>query len=310
MALLPERLTSPVRILAVLLVLAVIAWLAAGIYVETVRRAQAERLARTEAVADSLIAQTKAAFREVELIRSGELGALRTYQNAAHVERARTLGIAALEDRDAAELLTGSDVLVELESTPYYVVQEFTHSIPFVTRSTARLLALIGMRFQAALAEAGLPPYRYVVTSATRTLEDQRRLRRSNANAALTSSHFFGTTLDLHYQLFDYLPTPPPVPDSLDLARDVLQEHLDGAYAELALTRQQKLKALLGRTLLQLQTEGKVLVIYERLQPVYHITLGERLAPPARQPALQADSRSAAPASPPEVGADGAGGAR
>ena len=62
----------------------------------------------------------------------------------------------------------------------------------------------------------------------------------------------------------------------------------------MAHTRQQKLKAVLGRVLLELQEEGKVLVIYERLQPVYHITLGKRLMAPPKQPSLQAANRPVA----------------
>lgn len=286
---------STLRILAFAMALLVIVWMGFGLYVQYARQVQAERRARTEVLAGEMIERTKAAFGRVTLIKQDELSALRTYQNAAHVERARALGISVLKDRDAAQVLQQSEALVELTDNSYFVVEEMTHSVPYVTRSTAHLLTQIGMHFQAELRRAGLPPYRYVVTSGTRTMADQQRLRRTNVNAALTSSHFFGTTVDLHYRLFDFAADPTEgVPDTLDVVEELLAERLGTAYRELAHTRQQKLKAILGRTLLKLQQEGNVLVIYERLQPVYHITLGRELVEPQAQPVLK-------PAPPPEV---------
>lgn len=289
---------TPVRFIAFAMALLVIVWMGAGMYVRYVQQVQEERRQRTEDLAAAQIERTRTAFSQIALIERDELEVLRTYRNAAHLERARLLGIGVLQDRAAASVLEENDALVELTSNSYYRVEPLTHSVPFVTRSTAHLLTLLGMRFQAELRRAGLPPYRYVVTSVTRTMEDQRKLRQTNVNAALTSSHFFGTTVDIHYQVFDLPAGNVPViaPDSLDLDEPLLHKRLHDAYREMAFTRQQKLKAALGRTLLQLQREGKVLVIYERLQPVYHITLGEELTEPAPDATLQPAVTDAAPA--------------
>lgn len=281
------------RVVAVAAIFFVTMWIVAGLYIEYVQRLQAERMERTEALADVLIGQTRSAFREVPLLTASEAADLRTYRNAAHVERARELGIPSIESRDAATVLAQEAGLVELTDTPYFRVRDLDFSIPYVTPSTANLLTLLGIRFQQALHDASLPPYRYVITSVTRTQEDQRRLQGVNVNAAAKSSHEFGTTVDLHYQDFAFDADIDPVPDSVDIYHEVLKERLAEAYRELAHTRQQKLKAILGRVLLELQEEGKVLVIYERRQPVYHITLGERIAAPRNEPTL----RPAAPAS-------------
>jgi hypothetical protein len=42
--------------------------------------------------------------------------------------------------------------------------------------------------------------------------------------------------------------------------------------------KSREMQAFLGHVLIELQAAGDVLVILERLQPVYHITAGRRLA--------------------------------
>lgn len=234
----------------------------------------------TEVLADSLATQADVAFASVPLTTAAEKRKMRTYLNKEHVARAKTLGIESLPTRDAAVEFTQQDKLTPLSATDYYFVEEMTHSVPYVTESTANLLEEIGIRFQAALREEGLPPYRYVITSATRSEEDQKRLRRGNVNAATESSHQFGTTVDIHYRKFLYAAsrdtlTPPP-----DTSPSLLEEKLFTAYANLGQAHHARLEAILGRVLLELQAEGKVLVIYERRQPVYHITVAKKVKAP------------------------------
>lgn len=296
----PFSLQSTHRLVAVFLMLFVGVWLVAGFFLERERQEQAARMDRTTALAEAAINQYGKAFGAVNLLTRGEADALRTYRNKEHVDRAKVLGINALADRSSADALEGSATLVKLEDNAFYVVEDLDYSVPYVTRSTATLLDLIGKRFQDELAAAGLPRYRYVITSVTRTLEDQKRLRRTNGNAASVSSHYHATTVDIHYHKFDVDEESVAVPDSADIFAGPYQDRLGRGLRSLAHTRQQKLKALMGRTLLSLQKEGKVLVIYERRQPVYHITLGQKLPERPTGPAL---SEAVAPHAPTRVSA-------
>jgi hypothetical protein len=227
--------------------------------------------------AETMIAATTAQFSSVRTLSGTELRNMRQHLNAVHLLRAKALGIPGIRSRDHAAALAESGRLVNIGNSPGYHVRPMRSGVPYVTPDTAALLDIIAERFQSALAETGLPPYKFVVTSATRTEEDQRRLRRTNGNAAAVSSHQFGTTVDIHYAAFTLDTDAVEVPAEGLLARDVLADRLSEAYLEMADVMQPQLKAVLGRVITSLQSEGKLLMIYERMQPVYHITVNERI---------------------------------
>jgi hypothetical protein len=239
-----------------------------------------ERRERTTALADSLIGQTDSLFAAIPDLTSDELRRMRRYLNQNHVDRAQRLGVSAPSTRAAATELSAQDKLVLLDADEYYHVRPMDYSVPYVTDDAAHLLAIIGHRFQKHLADAGVPPYRYVITSGTRSKEDQRALRRINANAVPTSSHNYGTTVDLHYRAFRYASAQDSIPTPDGILPGMLRDRMQTAYNNFGEIYHEKLKAVLGRVLLDLQNDGKVLIIYERRQPVYHITVAERIDRP------------------------------
>ena len=206
--------------------------------------------------------------------------ALRRFLNGPHVARARALG-ARVADRTARDSLVAAGRLVQLEdSTAHWIVRPGT-SPAYVVSHVPVLLEYLGGQFHERLAEMGLPPYRIEVTSALRTTERQARLRGSNPNAAAgVSSHEFGTTVDLSYAAF----APPAERPREILARvpAELEPHV-GRIVDLALEsvsarKSRELGAIFSQVLREAQSEGLVLVIYERQQTVYHLTVGEALA--------------------------------
>lgn len=241
-----------------------------------------EALQHTNTLGNRMAAQVEQRFSQVPPLSSQELQRLRTYLNPQHVETAGRFGISNLSDRETIAQFEDQGRLVRLDDNPFFYLREMDYSVPSLVPNAANLLDLIGRRFQQALEERGLPPYRYVITSATRSRQDQARLSRSNVNAARKSSHEFGTTVDLHYAQFNFPYDRVTLPDSLSdsprpFYENSLSEHLAAAYRRLAETQHEHLKAILGRVLLDLQAEGKVLVIYERRQPVYHITVADNV---------------------------------
>lgn len=233
----------------------------------------AEARARMTAAADSM----DAVLRPVAFLRGSEEAALRRFMSREHLARARRLGITPPDDSTALGALTRDGRLVRLaDSTEHYNLRELDHSFPLVTPATAALLEQIGERFQARLAEMGLPPLRIEVSSVLRTAALQADLRRSNSNAARgTSAHEFGTTVDVAYNSF----AAPPAPVA-DLPADApawLRPHLRWmdrlAVERIAAQRSGELKAILGRVLIEMQSEGLVLITLEERQPVYHLTV-------------------------------------
>jgi hypothetical protein len=221
------------------------------------------------------------ALRPVPLLRPAEEAALRTHLNAAHVARARALGVRPADEAELRALVDAGRLVALEASTPHWVVREQARERAYVTPDVPPLLVRIAERFQATLAEHGIPPYRLEITSVLRTAAEQAALRQRNPNAAAgVSSHEFGTTLDIAYESF----APPlELPDGLVADGPPAMEAELHQVAALALEtvgarKSREMQAFLGHALMELQAAGDVLVILERLQPVYHITVGRRLA--------------------------------
>jgi hypothetical protein len=144
------------------------------------------------------------------------------------------------------------------------------------------MLVEIGERFQAQLDSLDLPPIRMVITSVLRSSEMQSKLRRSNSNAARgVSAHEFGTTLDVAYRRF--APPAPSVdtvtygaPPQLGPQIRMLQDSL---FMETGKQRGAELQAVLGRVIQEMRAEGKLMVMMERSQTVYHMTVARRMQP-------------------------------
>ena len=201
--------------------------------------------------------------------------ALRRFRNADHVARARQLGVRAVSD-SMIDSLVSVGRFVELEdSTRFWVVRRGP-SPAYVVPSMQSLLEELGTRFQDRLADLGLPPYRMEVTSALRTADRQAELRRTNGNAAAgVSSHEFGTTVDLSYAAF-----APPAEVPRNLLAGVpseltphIERIVDLAFESVSARKSRELGAIFSQVLEEAQNEGLVLVIYERQQTVYHLTV-------------------------------------
>lgn len=257
---------------------------AVDVAVEATRRATVLEIERalSEAIriTDERAGEANEILRPLPVMTPGDEAALRWYLNSAHVAQARALGVRAADqaERDA---LIAEGKLVELEdSTEHWIVRPRA-SPAYVVPHTRALLRVLGERFQSRLAEMGLPPYRIEVTSALRTSEGQSRLRTSNANAAPgPSSHEFGTTVDLSYAAF-----APPANHLRDVLAGVPSEFtphigrlVDLAFESVSARKSRELGAIFSQVLREAQAEGLALVIYERQQTVYHLTVGAALA--------------------------------
>jgi hypothetical protein len=238
-------------------------------------------------------------LRRVPNLDRREQAALREDVNATQIARARALGVRA---GDAYEEAAARGRLVRLaDTTRYWIVRELDFSVPYVTPGTEAMLAELGRRFHARLDSLGLPPYRMDVTSVLRTPEKQAALRRTNPNASQgVSAHEFGTTLDVAYRRFH-----PPAEGAAPDAGPAWAFHAtalgDSLLAGVAHQRSAELQAVLGRVLLEMRREGKLMVMMERRQTVYHMTVARRF--PDHRPVPPLEGRPA-PAPPPAAAPD------
>lgn len=175
--------------------------------------------------------------------------------NAAHLKYAKANGIKGFksnkEFREKIEDLIDDDELVKIETCKYYVVDKLTHSHAYLVPEAAELLDEIGKRFQEKLDENDLPKRYYQITSLLRTGESQRGLSRSNVNATSNSSHLYGTTFDITYaKVF----SKPKLQKSSEIA--------DGPAIR-----------LLSEAIGELRKEGRCVVVTERKERCFHITV-------------------------------------
>jgi hypothetical protein len=230
----------------------------------------AEQRARIVARVDSV----DRALRKVRGLTREERSVLRQDVNAEQLAVAQSGGVRASGEGDVARLRrTGR--LVELEdTTSYWVLRDLTHSVPLSTPSARGMLLEASRRFQARMEEMGLPRFRLTVTSVLRTDESQASLRQSNANAAAgVSTHEYGTTMDISHIRFAPPAAAPGLPPELAQLQDSLMEDVAKRHAS-------ALQGELGRVLGEMRREGKVKVMMERQQPVYHTTVAARIRAP------------------------------
>jgi hypothetical protein len=229
---------------------------------------------------------------------------LRRHLNDEHIARARALGVASVDDTAAIHRLVDAGQLVLLpDSTRHWIVRELDQSLPYVTPDKLTALEELGDRFHARLTEAGLPPFRFEISSALRTGDLHLLLRARNANASQKeSSHEFGTTVDIAYNEFSAPTTEAwaswhraasdgALGDAVsangaasanDAADELLRARLDAIATahldSLGNTYSDHLKGELGAVLDVMQDEGRLWPLYERSQPVFHTTLAGRSA--------------------------------
>ena len=175
--------------------------------------------------------------------------------NATHLKYAKANGIKGFKSNKELKANLGDllddDELVKIETCKYYVVDKLTHSHAYLTPDAAELLEDIGKRFQEKLEENDLPKRYYQITSLLRTGESQRGLSRSNVNATTNSSHLYGTTFDITYAK---VYTKPKLQKSAEIA--------DGPAIR-----------LLSEAIGELRKEGRCVVVTERKERCFHITV-------------------------------------
>lgn len=158
-----------------------------------------------------------------------------------HLDAARSFGVKLLEDAPMVQKYIAGGKLKKIQKTGKgYKIQKLDYSRPYMVSKAKSLLEKMGTRFSK---ETG--GHTFTVSSLTRTLEDQCRLRRVNANAAVgISSHNYGNSFDISYIRFN----------------DVLKYN-------------PKMEIALEKVLQYYLKKGMILYIKERQQSCYHITV-------------------------------------
>jgi len=165
-------------------------------------------------------------------------------------------GIRPARSRDDVKRLVSKHKLVNISHSPYFVVDNLSHSMPFLVPKAQHLLNTISINFIDSLISKGMKPYLPVISSVLRSTEDVKKLQRGNRNATTNSCHCYGTTIDIAYHRFIPLDASIEELSSKDMIR-----------------WDDNLKFVLGEVLNDLRAQGKCYVKYERKQACFHLTV-------------------------------------
>lgn len=190
----------------------------------------------------------------VPVLSKNESAALRRYNNTYHLDVAQQKGLKApLSSKKDHEKnpagFAGRLRLSKIDDNKYYEIPHLSNSLPYLHSDAKRFLNVLGSRFCERLEDEGIRPYRFSVTSILRTLDDQKKLRKSNVNATPNnSSHYYGRTFDIAQTRFFERGESDPV------------------YSY-------RLRNLLLRELIEMQNEGLCYVLLEAQTKCIHVTV-------------------------------------
>jgi len=119
-----------------------------------------------------------------------------------YIKFASRNGISKCSDKN--EVLNNSE-LIKITNSDFFIIDNLTHSYPYLTEDGENLLNNIGEGFNSKIANSDLKHSKFIVTSLTRTTESIKRLSEINGNAVKDSPHLYGECFDISYIRFSNL---------------------------------------------------------------------------------------------------------
>ncbi|PIF47244.1 hypothetical protein CLU96_4293 [Chryseobacterium sp. 52] len=158
-----------------------------------------------------------------------------------HLDASKSFGVKLLKDSKTVQKYINSGKFHKIKkSGKGYRIQKLDYSRAYMVSKAKNTLDKMAARFS-----KETKGHTFTVSSITRTLEDQCRLRRVNSNASLgISSHNYGNSFDISYIRFN----------------DVLKYN-------------PKMEGALEKVLKYYADAGRIYYIKERQQSCYHITV-------------------------------------
>ncbi|UOV00049.1 DUF5715 family protein [Chryseobacterium daecheongense] len=158
-----------------------------------------------------------------------------------HLDASKSFGIKLLRDSKTIQKYINNGKFHKVKKTAKgYRVQKLDYSRAYLVSKAKITLEKIGSRFS-----KETKGHTFTVSSITRTLEDQCRLRKVNSNASLgISSHNYGNSFDISYVRFNNVLKYNP-----------------------------KMEIALEKVLKYYANVGRIYYIKEKQQSCYHITV-------------------------------------
>lgn len=164
-----------------------------------------------------------------------------------YAEYARLTGIEKCANENDLYKRIAVGKLVRIRNSRDYIIEDMTHSYPYLTKDGKRLLKEIAKRLREKTRNDGLYGSKFIITSMTRTIKDLHNLGKTNINASKNSPHLYGNAFDISYARFSI--------------RKLHVKECDLWY----------MKEALAEIIWQLREEEKCWATYERQQGCFHV---------------------------------------
>jgi hypothetical protein len=164
-----------------------------------------------------------------------------------YIETSILNGIRKCKDEGELRQRVDEGKLVKIKDDKGYVIEQMSHSYPFLTREGQELLREIGKRFREKISDTRMKGSSFRITSLTRTTDKLRDLRHVNSNTSMNSPHLYGNAFDISYLRFT--------------SRKFYVTQCDKKY----------LKEALAEVIWQLREERRCWATYETNQNCFHV---------------------------------------
>jgi len=212
-----------------------------------------------------------------DYIMSGKERFLRQYLLKKHLAAAEKFGVGRVgNDKDLTSLVQkGKLVKIDSGEQDNYYFYNVRKKYRYLTPSALSGLQKVAEKFQVNLKKHYnlLPDVKLALSSVLRPVAYQNNLRGRNLNASIVSTHSHGISFDIFYD--DYYVVLPDIDD--DGCTGKIKKQLRQRFGFIlgdSLRRQ--FRTVLTETLIQMQKEGLLYAIHEKLQRCYHVTILER----------------------------------
>jgi len=164
-----------------------------------------------------------------------------------YIARSIVTGIKKCKDEKEILERVAQGKLQKVNNGNGFIVEEMSHSYPFLTKDGKDLLNEIGRRFREKISGTRLRGSRFKITSMTRTTDMLKKLREVNSNTSPNSPHLYGNAFDISYLRFS--------------TRKFFLTYCDKKY----------LKEALAEVIWDLRQENKCWATYEVKQSCFHV---------------------------------------
>jgi hypothetical protein len=164
-----------------------------------------------------------------------------------YIAKSSASGMKKCKDEKEIHERVAQGKLQEVKNSTGFIVEEMSHSYPYLTSDGKALLIEIGRRFREKISGTRLRGSRFKITSMTRTTDKLKKLREVNSNTSPNSPHLYGNAFDISYLRFS--------------TRKFFLTYCDKKF----------LKEALAEVIWDLREENKCWATYEIKQSCFHV---------------------------------------